>query len=461
MTKHPLAVVALALCLLASGMGMAGAAEPATEGTASPTADAVLHWSEVTADAAIVSGITPIFDPLDESRLYAMVHIAIHDALNAIHRRYQPYALHIGVWPDASPEAAVAAAAHDTLVSGLNQLPPELEPDVEGAVAVVEEAYAEALAAIPEGTPKGHGIAVGQAAAAAIIAIRYDDGHDTVFLDFDYLANKYPVEEFPEGTPPGIFRHVQDAPFAASPEWGEVDPFVMAYGAQFRPGPPYPVRSAEYAADFNELKDLGALEGSSRTEEQTEIAFFWFEASPLRWNRIARTVTEAAGLDLWQAGRLFALLNMALADGYIGNWDAKYHYDAWRTETAVRLADTDGNPDTEGDPDWTPLWGSSGATPEHDSGHAIEGAAAATVMRRVLGTDQMSFSVCSYTLAAGTCTDESPTLRTYSSFSEAARENAESRILIGWHFRKAIEDGLEHGDKIGHRAVNNYLLPVG
>jgi hypothetical protein len=152
---------------------------------------------------------------------------------------------------------------------------------------------------------------------------------------------------------------------------------------------------------------------------------------------------------------------MALADGYIGNWDAKYHYDAWRTETAIRHADIDDNANTEADPGWTPLWGSSGATPEHDSGHAIEGAAAATVLAHVLGTDDVTFAVCSYTLPSGGCGEGSPTLRTYTSFSQAALENGESRIWIGWHFRLAVEYGLEHGHKIGTRAVEHFLEPVG
>jgi hypothetical protein len=336
----------------------------------------------------------------------------------------------------------------------LRHLPADIKPDIDGAVALVEEKYAAALDAIADGPAKTQGMGIGHAAAYAILAQRADDGSDTVFLDMDY----------PQGTAPGEFRFVENAPFAVAPLWGEVTPFVMRAGSQFRPGPPYDVTSAEYAADLNEVKELGRLgkdnAPTSRTAEQTQIALFWFESSPLRWNRIARTVSEAAVLDMWANARLFGLLNLALADGYIGNWDSKHNYNFWRPETAIRLADTDNNPATVADREWLPLWGSTGATPEYDSGHAIEGSAAAVVLERFFGSDDVTFSVCSYTLPSGTCTDASPTLREYNSYSQAANENGLSRILVGWHFRKAVDEGLEHGQKIGERTVSRYLRPV-
>ena len=182
----------------------------------------------------------------------------------------------------------------------------------------------------------------------------------------------------------------------------------------------------------------------------------------MRWNRIARTTSSAAGLDLWTNARLFGLLNVSLADGYVGNWDAKQHYNRWRPETAVREAGRDGNPRTTADPTWRPLWGSSGATPEYDSGHTIEGAAAAVVLADVFGTDDVAFEICSYSFQdpAKNCDGATPVLRSFDSFSEAAVENGLSRIWLGWHFRNAIERGHRHGQQIGNRALHRFFQPV-
>ena len=172
-------------------------------------------------------------------------------------------------------------------------------------------------------------------------------------------------------------------------------------------------------------------------------------------NRLRR-----AGLDLWENARLFGLLNMALADGYIAMVDTKNHYNYWRPVTAIQTGDTDGNPDTTGDPTWTPLRGTP-SNQDYASGHSIEGGAGAEVLKQFFGTDQISFQDCSVTLPAGsTCSDASPVFRSYTSFSQAAAENAYSRILIGFHFRKSIEEGTEYGRKIGKRAANLYLRPV-
>ncbi len=174
----------------------------------------------------------------------------------------------------------------------------------------------------------------------------------------------------------------------------------------------------------------------------------------------ARTVSGDQGLNLWENARLFGLLNMALADGYIATKDSKNHYNYWRPITAIRTGDTDGNPDTIGDPTWTPL---RPTPPDQDyvSGHSIAGGAGAEVLKQFFGTDEISFEDCGVTLPAGsTCSDATPILRSYTSFSQAAAENAYSRILVGFHFRKSVEEGTEYGRKIGQRAANLYLRPV-
>ena len=293
---------------------------------------------------------------------------------------------------------------------------------------------------------------MGQAAAAAILHLRAHDGAVGPFLNF----------ACPQDTNPGDYQCTPGTPFIAFQVWNNVIPFVLKHSSQFRPGPPYAVDTKKYTADFNEVKSLGGDDvttPSARTADQTEIALFWWESSPLKWNRIARTVSADKGLYLWENARLFGLLNLALADGYIAMVDTKNHYNYWRPITAIRTGATDGNPDTAGDPTWTPLRPTP-ANQDYASGHSIEGGAAAEVLKQFFGTDRISFEDCGVTLVARTCSDPSPVLRSYTSFSQAAAENAYSRILIGFHFRKSVEEGTDYGRQIGKRAANLYLRPV-
>ena len=417
-------------------------------GTRAATADDVTRWNGVAADAALACGLAPALNPLHESRIYTMVHLAVHDALNAIDRRSRPYVLDTQVDAGASTRAAVAAAARDVMIVLLNQVP--LPFDCSAAVPIVEGAYATALNSIPNSAAKNAGLAVGQMAAAAILALRADDGSDTPLFDFAY----------PQGTEPGVYRFTPGFDFVFAPGWADVTPFVLQHASQFRPGqPPYPLKSRKYTADYNEVKARGAMTGSTRTTDETEIALFWVESSPLQWNRIARTVSVARGLDLWENARLFSLLNMALADGYIGAFEAKNYYNFWRPVTAIQDGDVDGNPDTVGDPSWLPLVPTPPIT-DYDSGHSVEGGAASEVLREFFGTDDIAFSTCSMTLPAGsTCADATPVLRSFTSFSQAAEENGLSRILVGFHFRHAVEEGITHGGKIGKRTIKLFLRP--
>jgi hypothetical protein len=387
--------------------------------------------------------------------MYAMMHVAIHDALNAIHRRSEPYAYDGHARGRTSPEAAVAAAAHDVLVPTIGQIPaPFPQACRDAGVASVEGDYAAALGAIPGGGPKNRGVAVGQAAAAAVLTLRASDGSDTPLLDVAY----------PQGTAPGEYRFTPGFSFAFAPGWADVTPFTLRSAEQFRPDPPPAIDGEKYTKDFQEVKRLGGdgvTTPTERTARQTETGLFWWESSPLRWNRIARTISTGKGLDLWASARLFGLLNMALADGYVGSFDTKYHYNYWRPVTAIQTADTDGNDLTQADPTWTPLRPTP-PIPDYDSAHSVEGGAAAAVIRRYFGTDRISFATCSYTLPAGSsCTDTTPVIRNYTSLSQAAQENAASRILIGFHFRTAVEEGTKHGVRIGDRAVNRFMRPVG
>jgi hypothetical protein len=417
--------------------------------------DTVTIWNANAGIAATKACIAPVDNPFHESRIYAMMHVAIHDALNAIDRRFRPYTFDRQADPGASPDAAVAAAARDVLVPLLGQLPRELvsQACIDAGMASVEAAYNAALATVPNAPAKAQGIAVGQAAAAAILALRTKDGAVGPFLN----------PNCPQNTPPSKYRCTPGFPIIAFEAWEKVTPFVLQDNTQFRPGPPYAVTDKGFTTDFNEVKSLGGdgvTTPSGRTVDQTEIALFWYESSPLKWSRIARAVSINKGLNLWENARLFGLLNMALADGYIAMAASKNHYDYWRPVSAIQTGTMNANPDTSGDPAWTPL---RPTPPDQDypSGHSIEGGAGAEVLKQFFGTDMISFQDCGVTLSAGkTCSDPSPVLRSYTSFSQAATENAYSRILIGFHFRKAIEEGTAYGRKIGERAATLYLRPV-
>jgi PAP2 superfamily len=460
MRLHPRILLVFGLAA-AAFMAVPGAVSPRASTALASKEDAVLIWNENAGDAATAACIAPLENPLHESRMYATMHIAIHDALNAIDRRSRPYAFNMRVEQRTSPDAAVAAAARTVLITLINQLPSELTPaacpdSVERGVASVEADYAAALAMIRDGPAKRRGVALGEASAAAILALRATDGAVGPFLNFNC----------PQNTKPGEFQCLPGTPFIPFEGWADVTPFVLKNSSQFRPGPPYRVTSRKYAADYNEVKSLGGdgvTTPSARRRDQTEIALYWWESSPLKWNRVARIVSPGQGLDLWENARLFGLLNMALADGYIAMKATKNHYNYWRPVTAIRNGDTDGNPRTSGNTGWTPL---RGTPPDQDyaSGHSIEGGAGAEVLKRFFGTDRIRFRDCSATLpmplADTACGGPLAVFRSYSTFTHAAVENAHSRIFIGFHFRKSVEEGTAYGRKIGKRAVNLYLRPV-
>ena len=422
---------------------------------AAARSNAVTAWNANAGEAALAACIAPADNPLSESRMYAMTHVAIHDALNAIHRRSQPYVYDARAKRGSSPDAAVAAAARDVLVPVLGQLQaPFPQACIDAGVASVQADYAAALDAIPDGPPKDRGVAVGQAAAAAVLALRASDGADTTLLDFG----------FPQGDEPGEWIFTPDRPFAFAPGWAQVTPFVLDDAAQFRPGPPYALTSAQYAADLNEIKALGGdgvTTPSARTAEQTETALFWLESSPLQWNRIARSLSDGRRLDSWESARLFGLLNMALADGYVSSFDTKYHYRYWRPVSAIRAADGDGNPATTRRSD-VDAAGDDAADPRlrlRPRGRGRCGRAGVPASSSE-PTGSRSAPAASRCRPGHRCNDTAPVSRSYSSFSQAAQENGVSRILIGFHFRKAVREGIDHGRQIGRLAADRFLRPL-
>jgi hypothetical protein len=388
-------------------------------------ADEVTSWNLVAANAASTAGQAP---PV-QTRTCAIVHVAIHDALNAIDRHYSPYALEMRATPGASTTAAVAAAARDTLVA---LVPSQRES--------IDRAYSEALAGVPDGSARASGVAIGQAAAALILSRRSaDNSNTTAAWSPGFLPGQY-RQTPPANAPPIV------------PQWGTVTPFALRTASQYRTDPPPDLSSDRYADESNEVKLIGGETSRLRNDEQNEIARHWYEASGPAWNRIARSVSGQQRLDLWENGRLFALVNIALADAYIGNFESKYFYGFWRPITAIRDGDIDGNLDTLGESAWNSYL-ITPAIPEWPSGHATAGAAAAEVMGKFFGTDYLAFNATAGPPYAGTS-------RRYYSFSQAALENANSRVLAGIHYRASCIAGLRQGERIGEYVYYNVLRPV-
>ncbi len=379
------------------------------------SADEVVRWNRVATDAAAAAQT----DPLTESRIFTIMHIAIHDAVNAIDRRYESYRAQALLAPSASTDAAIAAAAHATLI----QLMPAAKPTFDAA-------YEEALLKIADGEAKKRGLEIGRQAAATILAARKNDGSDRT------------VTRAP-GTKPGEYRPTPpDFTPAFFSHWAKVTPFVMKSPAQFRPVPPPAVNSGQAIADLKEVKSIGAEKSATRTAEQSEISRYWYEHSTQGWNRIAREVAVAQKLEVLENARLFALVNLAMADGFIGGFEAKYYYNYWRPATAIREA---------GDAEWlsdliTP------PVPEYPSTHTVLGAAAA-VLERFFGTDFVNFTMTSGAPYPGIT-------RKFWSFSEAARENGASRVLAGIHFSTAVNAGYLQGEQIGTLVFEQALRPI-
>jgi membrane-associated phospholipid phosphatase len=397
--------------------------------TAAAQGNAVTAWNTI-ATAAVLVNPGRILD----SRAMAAVHAAIHDAVNAVDRRYRPY-LRDDHAPGASLDAAVAAAAHEVLVKL-------------STASNVEPAYAAALAAIPDGPAKEAGIAVGQRCAQAVLDRLATDGV-TQATEPVYVSTGQPGDydktPFNAPTPPGVV--------GLFPGWGRVEPWAIDID-NHRVAGPDPLDSIQYAFDFQYLKAIGSVNSSLRTPEQTEIAKFWAEGAPAGWNRIANTVIQQKGLDAWKAARILALLNFAVADSFIASFDAKYQFRFWRPSAAIQRADEDGNPLTDADPDWRPLFSAPPylipPIPDYPSNHTVVGAAAAEVLAYYFG-DRVAFSTTSTSLSGVT--------RSFRSFSEAAVENGLSRAYAGIHFLRAIADGYWQGRGIG-RSVERLLPPV-
>jgi hypothetical protein len=377
----------------------------------------------------------------------AMVQGAVYDAVNAIDGGYEPYLAAPQADSSYSQEAAVAAAAFSVLVG--------LFPAQETALLTP---YNASLAALPDGPAKAGGIAVGEAAAAAMLATRANDGR---FGSFTVV----------EGTDPGEWRLAPPQGPAGivardpGPWVGNVRPFLIPDVEMVRTDGPNALTSAAYAEDFNEVRELGSLTSTQRTADQTAAAIFWQDSGTAIWNRIYRDLATSHGLDIADSARLFAMTNLAAADGSIGCWNDKYYWNFWRPITAIREAASDGNPATEPDPAWVPLFDPTVSVsgpplvtpgfPDHPAGHTCISGATVYALRAFFGTDKVSFTATSNKCSPAPCAS-----RSFDRLSDALKEIIDARVWGGIHFRTADMQGAVLGKRVAHYLQKHYFQPT-
>lgn len=381
-----------------------------------------------------------------QSRGIAMVQGAVYDAVNAIDGTYRPYLLDphaVGAQPWFSQDAAAATAAYRVLVAIA----------APGQLPALDKAYADTMTAIHDAY-KAEGAAVGAAAAEAMLAFRKNDGFLAPF-DWSLVI----------GPGPGDWRPV--TPTALDPDaWvGQAKPFLIESPAQFRSPGPYHLESAAYARDFNEVKELGALNSATRTADQTAAAVFWQFPPIALYNGVARDLATRFHLGTAEQARLYAMINLAAADGSISCWNDKWYWSFWRPRAAIREADTDGNPHTLADPAWESLFAPATATtpplgtppfPDHPSGHGCVSGATLKAFQYFFGTDRVSFDV----VGGRTLNGVTIPPRHFERFSDAAEEIVGARIWGGIHFRNADVQGVEIGRKVARWLRMHYFQPV-
>jgi hypothetical protein len=383
-------------------------------------ADVITDWNATAADITVGSGLpTP-----PANRMMAMVQTAVYEAVNAITKRYPGDRITLNAAPGASVDAAVAAANR----AMLSRLVPAQQ-------ASIDKAYASALASIPDSAAKTAGIALGEQAAAAVLAWRADDGAVS-------------PEQYRPATTAGVYVPTQ---MPAAPHWPNRKPWVMTSPDQFRPGPPPALTSALWARDYNEIKTVGGKNSTTRTAAQTEIARFWETTAPTIYYPLARSVANMPGRDVTQNARLLALTGEAMDDALIAVFDAKYCYNFWRPVTAIRNGDIDGNDATEREVSWLPFIDTP-MHPEYPCAHCIVSGAVGAVLAAEIGTG-----------ALPTLTTTSPTapgvVRSWTKIDDLVLEVANARIYDGVHYRNSAEVGTAMGKQIGALVAAKALRP--
>jgi hypothetical protein len=365
-------------------------------------------------------------NPIAMARTLAIMHLAMADAIDACEPLFKPYLSTLPAAGGASPQAAANEAARTVLTA--------LHP---GQARIVEQYYADAAAAMPDGDAKAAGMAIGARAARLLLAQREDDrtfdGPDT------YRPFTAPGEYVPTGLP--VVNNVALR-----------KPFVLKGLAQFRPGPPPALTSALWARDFNETRQWGAVNSPLRSARQTETARFWQYLGTPAWNQVARSLSDSRPLPLAANARVFALLNAAMFDAYLAVFDAKYRYHFWRPITAIRNADRDGNDATSRDAAWSPLIDTP-PHPEYPCAHCAADGAAAVVLQSVFGSGALPPFTVTYPAMPGV-------ERLFTSIKAMQDEIFVARIWGGVHFRNSNEAGEVLGMKVGNYLLQTTLLPV-
>jgi len=387
----------------------------------------VTQWNKIL--LAIVR--TPNAQPatVHTTHSFAIMHGAIYDAVNAIDAKHAVYRIRLAdASPSASKDAAASSAAHDVLIN----LYPAFRSTLDAELA-------QSLAEVPDGEDKAEGVRIGATVASRMLQLRANDGANAPPIPYVFGSAPGDYQSTPPNFPPQPqFTH-----------WSHVKPFTLPRADQFRPRFPPTLGSEKYANDFNEVKSLGIANSATATADEMLTGRFWNGAIQNYWNEIAQTASAAHQLSTAQSARLFALLNLSLADSVIAFYDAKYTYNLWRPVTAIRAAGTDGNPETLADANWLPETGKTAPDPSYPGAHAVLSAAAAEVLGSFFEMDRFEFNVTSEVLPG--------VQRSFASFSAASEEATLSRIFAGQHFRFDLTTGHRLGREVADFIVVNFL----
>ncbi len=390
----------------------------------------ISEWNQIAQATLTANTATSV----PEDILYmGFVQAAVYNAVVGIEGRYEPYRFPARA-PKASSQAAAAAAAYKILLT--------YSPDAQHAG--LDSAYAQSLAKVPDGKAKTAGVKFGQMAASALIAQRADDGRN----DAKILFTKQPAA--------GVWRPTAAGTSFLVPWLGFVDPLLVKSGAQFgKPGPPPALTSDAYTTEFNEVKNKGSKNSTTRDAQETATALFYSGNAFVQFNTALRDQAMVRKLDIVDAARMFAAVDMSVADGIISVWRSKYDYAFWRPITAVQLADTDGNPATTADPSWEPYLGTMPATPpypDYVSGYCGVTGAFTRALQGAVQTQHLQLTF--------TSTAVPNTTRVYDSASEVRNEVIDARVWLGIHFRTADVRGVQMGDQVAEWALGHYFRPV-
>jgi hypothetical protein len=394
----------------------------------SPAADpaAIRDWNAIATDV-ISANLTPTRPSGQVVIWHGFVSVAVYNAVVGIEGRYTPYKWQVRGPAAASPEAAAVTAAHHVLLA-----------DFPASRTLLDTAYADSLAKIPDGNAKRQGVAFGARAADRVLELREGDGR------FDAL-------EFTTPPAPGVWRPTPPANLPFIDTWlARLRPLLLTSPAQFRPGPPPALTSARYAQDVNEVKTMGARTGSLRTAQQTETALFFGGNLTVQFQTAFRDYSSRHHLDIADTARLFAAGNASATDAVITSWNSKFHYGSWRPITAIQQAGTDGNPATEPDPQWQPLL----ITPPHPdyiSGHAAVAGAVTQTLTGILGTSHLDLNIPS---------DATGTTRRYDDAVKFNEDMIDARVWAGIHTRTADTEGCRAGARVGLWTLAHYFQPL-